>query len=95
VSRSFKGGQLTAVMGGVEIDLRHAEVGEKPAVIEATAIMGGIEIKVPENWVVKDDTFAIFGAAEDKRSASVQVVDDSPDLVVTGVVFMGGLEIKD
>ena len=45
-SQNFKGGELTAIMGGLEIDLREASMkGE--AMIDIFAMMGGMEMRVP------------------------------------------------
>ena len=50
-SRSFQGGELTAVLGGCDIDLRQAAI-DGEAVIDVFAICGGIEIRVPEDWTI-------------------------------------------
>ena len=90
-SRAFRGGDLTAVMGGCEIDLRQAAI-EGEAVIDVFAMWGGIEIRVPENWSVVGRVTPILGGYEDKtrppRDAGTQ------RLIVRGMVIMGGVEIK-
>lgn len=90
-SRTFRGGDLTAVLGGCQIDLRNAAI-DGEAVIDVFAIWGGIEIKVPEDWSVSGRVTPILGGYEDKthptRDAATQ------RLVVRGMVIMGGVEIK-
>lgn len=90
-SRTFRGGDLTAVMGGCQIDLRNSAI-EGEAVIDVFAMWGGIEIKVPENWTVSGRVTPILGGYEDKthppRDATTQ------RLTVRGMVIMGGVEIK-
>jgi predicted membrane protein len=90
-SKTFRGGDLTAVLGGCEIDLRQASI-EGEAIIDVFAMWGGIEIRVPENWSVSGRVTPILGGYEDKtrpaRDATTQ------RLVVRGFVIMGGVEIK-
>ena len=90
-SRTFRGGDLTAVMGGCQIDLRNAAI-EGDAVIDVFAMWGGIEIRVPEEWSVSGQVTPILGGYEDKtrppRDATTQ------RLIVRGMVIMGGVEIK-
>jgi predicted membrane protein len=89
-SRAFRGGDLTAVMGGCEIDLRQAAI-DGEAVIDVFAMWGGIEIKVPPDWAVSNQAIAIMGGVEDKSQATS---DARQRLVVRGFVVMGGVEIK-
>ncbi len=51
-SQSFRGGDLLAVMGGVDLDLRDSSLAEPEVHIDALAFWGGIEIKVPTDWEV-------------------------------------------
>ena len=90
-SRAFKGGDLTAVMGGCEIDLRQAAI-EGEAVFDVFAMWGGIEIRVPENWTVVGRVTPLLGGFDDKTRPPQQA---SPQrLVIRGLVIMGGVEVK-
>ena len=88
----FKGGQATAVMGGCEIDLRHASMPEgRPAVLDTFAFWGGIEIRVPDDWeVVTQGTAALGAFVNNARSLPAA----RRRLVVTGLAIMGGVEVK-
>ncbi len=95
-AQDFRGGQVVSVMGSAEVDLRDAQVIERPARIDATVIMGGAEIKVPEGWVVRFDNLSIMGGSADQRKhkRTEPAADSKPDLTITGLVLMGGVEIK-
>ncbi len=90
-SQSFRGGDLTAIMGGCEIDLRQAAIAEGEASIQVLAFWGGIEIKVPEHWNVRSSVIPLMGGFEDKtrqpRAGSPQT------LFVKGFAIMGGIEV--
>jgi predicted membrane protein len=90
-SRSFRGGDLTAIMGGCEIDLRQASI-DGEAVIEVFAIWGGIELKVPEDWTVVPRVTAIMAGVEDKT----RPVPGAPGkrLLLRGFVMMAGVDVK-
>ena len=96
-SQDFQGGDITAIFGGVELDLTEANMQANEATLAITAIFGGVEVRVPPSWQVAFRGAPIFGGVEDKtRTARV---DDpaSPNLktlVITGAVIFGGLEIK-
>jgi predicted membrane protein len=90
-SKTFRGGSLTAVLGGCQVDLRQASI-EGEAVIDVFAMWGGIELKVPENWSVTGRVTPILGGYDDKSTAVRDSVTQR--LVVRGMVIMGGVEIK-
>lgn len=94
-SKAFKGGEATAFMGGIEIDMRDAEIAERPATLEATVLMGSLEIVVPRDWIVDINTMTLMGGTEDKRRDGGYDNERPPHLIITGTVLMGGLEIKD
>jgi predicted membrane protein len=90
-SRAFRGGDLTAILGGCEIDLRQASI-EGEAVLDVFAMWGGIEIRVPEEWSVSGRVVPILGGFEDKTRPSQGAT--AHRLVVRGFAIMGGIEIK-
>ena len=66
----FTGSNVSAIFGGVNLDLRNAKF-EKDTVIKAFALFGGIDIKVPEDVKVKLKSGFIFGGiSDDRKSAS-------------------------
>lgn len=90
-SQDFRGGELSAIMGGCEIDLRQASMKGEEAVINTFAFWGGIKIKVPPSWSVSMQGFPLMGGFDDK---SVQPNDISAKrLVIKGTAIMGGVEI--
>ena len=90
-SRTFRGGEITAVMGGSEIDLRQAAINGE-AVVDVFAMWGGIEIRVPEDWTVDNRATAVLGAVEDKTRAPHGAA--AHRLTLRGMVIMGGVEVK-
>ncbi|MEO5691285.1 MAG: DUF5668 domain-containing protein [Candidatus Saccharimonadales bacterium] len=90
-SKDYKGGKATAIMGGVDIDLRDAVI-KKSATLEVFALMGGISVRVPRGWVVKSQTMVFLGGTENK--ADNETSPNSPTLTIVGNVMLGGVEIK-
>jgi predicted membrane protein len=90
-SQNFVGGEMTAIMGGCEIDLRRASIKDGEAVIDVFAFWGGVLLKVPEDWSVIVQGLPIMGGIEDKTRPSSNT---SKRLVVKGYAIMGGVEIR-
>ncbi len=94
-SRSFRGGNVTAIMGGFDIDLRDAEIEGAEARIEVFVIMGGVDLKVPESWTVVMDVTPFMGGADyNPRNRRAHAEGPQKVLTVSGFVFMGGVEVK-
>lgn len=98
-SRAFRGGEATAVMGGIELDLRRAEPAQGDQRLNLTAVMGGIEIRVPENWQVVVEGTPLLGSIEDTRKPAAAGDSSLPAaaggrLLIHGFAMMGGIEVK-
>ena len=96
-SQDFQGGDVTAIFGGVELDLTEANIVANEATLAITTIFGGVELRIPPNWQVAFRGAPIFGGIEDKTRTS-RVAEPANSnlkvLVITGAVIFGGLEIK-
>lgn len=100
-AQRFRGGEVTALLGGAQIDLRQATIppGEEAA-LDIFVMMGGCELFVPPSWNVVTPLVPVMGGIDDKRVAplpgSAANVGDkpAPRLVLRGLVVMGGIEIK-
>lgn len=98
--KPFRGGEITAILGGTHLDLRQATIepgGE--AVINVFSMMGGHEVWVPSSWTVVLDVMPILGNVEDKRLPALDPTprppnEAAPRLVLRGIVVMGGVTIK-
>lgn len=90
-SPQFRSAVLTAVMGGIELDLRQAGIQGR-ADISVFTFWGGVEIKVPPTWRVTVRGLPLLGGWEDKTTDPV--TPDAPELVVHITAIMGGAEIK-
>ena len=90
-SQDYKGGKISAVLGGTSLDLRKAVIKDD-AYIEVLAVMGGAEIFVPDGVVVEKQMTHILGGTEDKTAAPT--AKNAPVLHLVGTLIMGGVEIK-
>jgi len=88
-SLELRGGSVTAVMGGVELDLRKAVLANGVASIDVVAFWGGIEIKVPAGWTLDARVVPLMGAFENKVDGLA--VPGGPRLVVRGHAIMGAV----
>jgi cell wall-active antibiotic response 4TMS protein YvqF len=96
----FRGGEITAFMGGTQIDLRQAIIppGEV-ARLEVFAVMSGCDLVVPSTWIVTTPAVVVLGGIEDKRlpalpEATAVARTPPPQLILSGFLMMGGITIK-
>ena len=91
-SQALRGAELSAIMGGVELDLRQARPADGRVVVDAFAFRGGIDIVVPPNWHVEFNATPVMGGLEDVRGLSA-TDEITGTLVVRGMVMMGGIQV--
>lgn len=91
-SQEFRGGEVSAVMGGIEVDLRGAKTVEPQVVIDVFAWWGGIDIFVPRDWRVVSEVFPLMAGYEDHSTKPEG--EARTTLVIRGMVVMGGVEVK-
>jgi class 3 adenylate cyclase len=82
-----------AFWGGIDIDLRGAQIDVPVVEITAWAIMGGIDIVVPEGIPVDLDGFMLMGGRDD-RVADVPPVPGAPVVRVTAYGMWGGVTVR-
>jgi len=90
-SPNLKGGKITVVLAGSDIDLRGA-TPENGATIEVFTLLGGCDITVPDHWNISIKTTAILGGFEDKRLTPAN--PDGPIVYIKGTTILGGGELK-
>lgn len=85
---AFRGGSLLAWFGGIELDLREAELAPG-AELTAHAIFGGIEVTTPPHWRVESSATAILCGID----ARTHDDPDAPVLRLTGMAVFGGIDV--
>lgn len=94
-SQNFKGGKITTILGGSDIDLHESNLAEGNNSLEIIAILGGIDIIVPRDWKVILNVTSIFGGFDDKRILNAnQVYESNKVLIIRGTVIFGGGNLK-
>lgn len=86
----FRGAKLTAVFGGIDLDLTGAIV-EEDVLIDATAIFGGIDIHVPAHYRVKLQSGSIFGGVSEENPHNGG--ENAITVYVDGSCVFGGVSI--
>jgi|GEM_PF-1048032 len=90
-SQSFKGGKITAILGGGIIDFTGARLAEGENIIEYNSILGGVTFRVPQDWKIIVNVHSVFGGFEDKRRYFNSTEPQTGAvLVIKGTVVFGG-----
>ncbi len=94
IHTEFKGGKISNIFGGAEIDLTQATLAEGRNELIIECIFGGVTLIVPSDWKVVVEISAILGGFQDKRSVIKEQPDATRVLVIKGSAIFGGGEIK-
>lgn len=94
-SKEFKGGKLTAIFGGTELNLMNADLAQGTNVLDVFCMFGGTDISVPSDMNVKLKVTAIFGGfSDDRKLISENEANDGKEMVIKGLVLFGGGSVK-
>lgn len=91
-SQNFKGGTITSIFGGSELNFTGSKLSEQGAEIEVTALFGGSKMVVPKEWNIKIEVTSIFGGVSDKRLQTTREAN-AGTLTIRGIALFGGGEI--
>ncbi len=89
----FRGGVISAVFGGFEVDLRQAGMKADSALIKADTVFGGVEIKIPTTWCAEVQGAGVFGGYSDE-SSHPPLTPGTKRLIVKGGAVFGGVVVK-
>jgi len=94
ITKNFKGGEITNVFGGAEINLSQADF-EGTATLEMTNIFGGTKLIIPANWEISSELVSVLGSIEDKRANQTNSTNEKTKiLILKGTTVFGGIDIK-
>ena len=90
-AKAFKGGSMLAWFGGIEVDLREAQLapGAKLAV---NAFFGGIDLKTPPGWRIESAAKSVAGGVDVRTPA--QEDPTAPVLTLEGTAVFGGIAVR-
>lgn len=89
----FRGGTITAIFGGYDIDLSDADLSEGENVLDVFIVFGGVKLIVPNDWRVDVKTTVALGGINDKRFQQSIEVMPGKILTIEGIILFGGCDI--
>lgn len=90
-ARALRGGSVRNIVGGVELDLRGAQLAPGGAHLEIETRWGGTRVIVPPNWRV--DVQGIPQAGAHEIDAVAPLDPDAPLLSIEARTAFGALEV--
>jgi hypothetical protein len=84
--------RAVAVMGGIKLDFRDADLLEGETLVHCLALMGGVEILVPPDVNADVQGTGLMGGFPAFRHRAPD--PDAPTLRIRGVALMGGVDVK-
>ena len=95
VSDNFRGGKITCIFGGMELDLTKSKLAPGRNEIEIACVFGGATVIVPDGWSVSIEVTPVLGGFTDSRKFRPErTIDQTGQLIIRGAVVFGGGEVK-
>ncbi len=94
LSKNFKGGTVSCMFGGAEIDLTQADINGR-VVLRIEQAFGGTKLMIPPHWNVQNEIDGAFHGVDDKRNYNAaSMPDPSKVLVLKGSCMFAGVDIR-
>ena len=90
-SKSFRGGEITAVFGSLVIDLKEIEL-DSDATLDVSAVFGRVELILPSDLPIKMSATPVFGGI-DNSTTNPSKADGKYTLHIDGSAVFGGIQI--
>lgn len=87
----FRGAEITAVFGGIKLDLRNA-VFESDTVINVCCVFGGADVLLPDCVNVKINSNSLFGGIDNKKHNNM--TENQYTVYLNGTCIFGGVDVK-
>lgn len=94
ISNDFKGGKITTIFGGTEIDLREVVLNQN-IVIDIEVVFGGVSIMVPRDIRIVTTGNPVFGGVENNTHPRINDPENEKIIRINYTAVFGGIEIKD
>lgn len=91
VDDEFKGTDLKAVFGGIDLDLRRAKINSD-VTVNVTCVFGGVDLYIPENVKIKVQTNSVFGGVDQSKLTDIENAEYT--IYINATCIFGGVEIK-
>jgi len=93
--QDFDGGELSAVMGTLDMDMSGARMAGEHADLNVKVVMGEVKLRVPREWRVTLEGSPVLGEVKDRTRGGAAGTADQPQLTVHCDIVMGTVEISD
>lgn len=93
ISKNFKGGEITCILGETEVNLLQADFSGEVK-LEVTQVLGSTKLVIPSTWQLKTESTAILGSVEDARLYTKENVQSDKVLILEGTTVLGSIVIR-
>lgn len=87
---AYKGGRVSAIFGGVDIDLRKADIANG-SILDVFTLCGGVTVILPDNVKVENRSMCILGGVDNKTNPDRHA---KKVVYIDGTVILGGIEVR-
>jgi hypothetical protein len=92
-AQDFKGGRVSCVFGGVNLDLTGANMAGNVAILDMSTVYGGAVVRIPTSWEAEVRGAGVFGGFSD-HTVHPPNTPDMKRLIVKGAAVFGGVTIR-